>query len=56
MNRIQEIEESIKRLATRALWTGAVIGLLFGFAIGFAVGYGQTGTTVVVPLKQGIKV
>jgi hypothetical protein len=30
--------------------------LLLGFAFGFFVGYSQVGTTVVIPLSEGIKI
>ena len=52
----EDIQQDIKRLATRSLWAGAIIGLLLGFAFGFFVGYSQVGTTVVIPLGEGIKI
>ena len=52
---VKEIEKRIKRMATRDLVFGALVGLLPGFSFGFAVGYSQVGTTVVIPLTEGIK-
>jgi hypothetical protein len=52
---VEEIENRIKSMATRALVFGALVGLLGGFAFGFAVGYSQGDSTIVVPLSQGIK-
>jgi hypothetical protein len=51
---VEEIENRIKRMATRALVFGALVGLLGGFAFGF-VGYSQGDRTIVIPLAEGIE-
>lgn len=55
MGRVEEIEKRIRQKLIRALWVGVAFGLLLGFAFGFFVGYGQVGTTVVIPLSEGIR-
>lgn len=51
-----EIQQRIRRMASRAYWAGLIAGVLIGIAAGLAIGY-QLGspTTVVVPLSQGVR-
>ncbi|MBK6510039.1 MAG: hypothetical protein IPG06_11725 [Haliea sp.] len=53
---VEEIQQGIKRMASRAWWAGFIAGVLLGLIAGPAIGY-QLGSpqTIVVPLSQGIK-
>lgn len=53
---IEETQQRIKRMASRAWWAGLIAGVLLGLIAGLAIGY-QLGSpqTIVVPLSQGIR-
>lgn len=55
MDREKYIKKQLSKVSRQSFWLGVLLGVLIGLTLGFAIGYSRVGTTVVIPLTQGIR-